>query len=289
MEIKITNLSKAYRGKNYVLKEINLDLKTPALIGLVGPNGAGKTTLMRLLVSQILPSQGEITVDGYNLFKNQHYLKERLGYLPQDFGLYDELTVEQFLDYIACLKGSKANRKKVINDAIGRTNLDGKRRARIKTLSGGQKQRVGIAQAMLNDPELFIVDEPTVGLDPEERIKFRNLFSENASNKIVILSTHIIDDVESICNRLIVMDHGIILYDGTPTELVQKTVNHVAVVELTGVEQMITEGQYRVVSRLVSPTGVRYRLVGDDLPRSSKLITPTLEDAYVYCMMKGGF
>ncbi len=289
MEIKITNLSKAYRGKNYVLKEINLDLKTPALIGLVGPNGAGKTTLMRLLVSQILPSQGEITVDGYNLFKNQHYLKERLGYLPQDFGLYDELTVEQFLDYIACLKGSKANRKKVINDAIGRTNLDGKRRARIKTLSGGQKQRVGIAQAMLNDPELFIVDEPTVGLDPEERIKFRNLFSENASNKIVILSTHIIDDVESICNRLIVMDHGIILYDGTPTELVQKTVNHVAVVELTGAEQMITEGQYRVVSRLVSPTGVRYRLVGDDLPRSSKLITPTLEDAYVYCMMKGGF
>jgi ABC-type multidrug transport system ATPase subunit len=220
MKIKITNLSKAYKRGFNVLKDINLELESPSMIGLVGPNGAGKTTLMKLLVSQLLPSEGNIMIDGMELYKNEKYLKQRLGYLPQEFGLYEELTVYQFLDYMAALKGIKENRKDFIKKCIVITSLEDKQDIKIRTLSGGQKQRVGIAQALLSSPELFIVDEPTVGLDPEERIKFRNLFSKNASSKLVILSTHIIDDVESICNRLIVMSKGRILFDGTPSQLI---------------------------------------------------------------------
>lgn len=232
MEIKLNNITKQYK-KLKSLQNIDLTIQTPAMIGILGPNGTGKSTLMKILVGQIAPSQGNVTIDGKELGKNLNYLKERLGYLPQDFGLYDELTVEQFLDYMACLKGINENRKKSIKRCIENTNLMKKRKSKMKTLSGGQKQRVGIAQALLNDPELIIVDEPTVGLDPEERIKYRNLFSQGASNKIVILSTHIVEDVESICNQLIVLNKGKILFNGMPSELVKKAINHVGIVEIS--------------------------------------------------------
>ena len=232
MEIKLNNVTKQYKGIK-ALENIDLTIKTPAMIGFLGPNGAGKSTLMKILVGQLMPSYGDVTVDGKNLSQNLNYLKTRLGYLPQDFGLYDELTVEQFLDYISCLKGISENRNKVILNCIKNTNLLEKRKAKIKTLSGGQKQRVGIAQALLNDPELIIVDEPTVGLDPEERIKYRNLFSQGASNKIVIFSTHIVEDVESICNQLIVLNKGKFLFNGLPSELIKKAVNHVGIVEIS--------------------------------------------------------
>ncbi len=215
MKISVENLNMIYKagkkaGKK-ALNDVSLQIESPSLIGLLGPNGAGKSTLMKLLVAELIPTSGEILIDGVPLLKNERKLKASLGYLPQSFGLYDELTVWQFLDYMAALKGIK-NSKKVIKEVIEKTNLIEKRKARISTLSGGQRQRVGIAQALMGNPELLIFDEPTVGLDPEERINFRNLFSKTAQDKIVLLSTHIIEDVQSVCDKLIVINHGQILF-----------------------------------------------------------------------------
>ena len=197
MQIEIEDLGKTYGRDVCALDQVRLTLASPSMTGLVGPNGAGKTTLMQLLVGQMQPSTGSIRVDGEDLQRQGKAFRKRLGYLPQGFGLYEELTVRQFLDYMARLKGLRSSRRDAIESCIERAALAEKADARIRTLSGGQKQRVGIAQALLNDPELLIVDEPTVGLDPEERIRFRNLFSRDAGRRLVILSTHIIEDVES--------------------------------------------------------------------------------------------
>ena len=177
MNVEIFNLSMTYPSGKTALREINLNLSSPNLIGLLGPNGAGKSTLMKLLVAGLLPTEGTISVDGKPLMKQERLLKARLGYLPQSFGLFDELTVWQFLDYMAALKGI-TNSKEAIAAAIQSTNLEEKQKAKIRTLSGGQRQRVGIAQAILGNPHFLIFDEPTVGLDPEERISFRNLFCQ---------------------------------------------------------------------------------------------------------------
>lgn len=290
MEIKIRNLSKKYKNVK-ALNNINLAFNTPAMIGLVGPNGAGKSTLMKILVGQLKATEGEVLIDGVSLNKREIYLKERLGYLPQDFGLYEELRVEEYLDYMASLKRIKENKKDEIKRVLVMTNLEEKRKLKIKTLSGGQKQRVGIAQAMLNNPELIIVDEPTVGLDPEERIKFRNLFSEDSIDKIVILSTHIIEDVESICNLIIVINKGKILFVGEPSELVRKAIDHVGIVEITGADkekflEREVKREFKITSTVITPTGTKYRVVSKSLPLSFEKVVPSLEDAYIYCMLE---
>jgi ABC-2 type transport system ATP-binding protein len=288
MEIEIENLSKAYRPKEYVLSDIDLKLRPPSLVGLIGPNGAGKTTFMKILVRQLLASGGSIKVDGTDADKNENYLKSRLGYLPQEFGLYEELTVHQFLDYMAVLKGLGPGKKERIEYGIEKTRLIEQQNARIKTLSGGQKQRVGIAQALLNDPELLIVDEPTVGLDPAERVRFRNLLTENADQRLVLLSTHIIEDVESVCNRLIVLNRGKILFDGSPVELIKKATGYVGVLEAGCKASLELEKDCIVTSRLITESGARYRVVGDRLPPGVKPVTPSLEDAYMYLITQSG-
>lgn len=288
MEIEIENLSKAFRPKKYVLSDIDLKLRPPSMVGLIGPNGAGKTTFMKILVRQLLASGGSIKVDGTNADKNENYLKSRLGYLPQEFGLYEELTVHQFLDYMAVLKGLGPEKKERIKYCIEKTGLIEQQNARIKTISGGQKQRVGIAQALLNDPELLIVDEPTVGLDPAERIRFRNLLAKNASNRLVLLSTHIIEDVESVCNRLIVLHMGKILFDGSPVELIKKATGYVGVLEAGYKAGLELEKDCIVTSRLITESGARYRVVGDRLPPGVKPVTPSLEDAYIYLITQSG-
>lgn len=222
MEISIKNLTMKYKGGKNALDDITLELKSSNLIGLLGPNGAGKTTLMNILVGALLPTKGSILVDGVSFRKNEKKIKSKLGYLPQTFGLYEELSVWQFLDYMAALKGIKESAKE-IDRVIGETNLFEKRKMRISTLSGGQRQRVGIAQALLGNPELLIFDEPTVGLDPEERITFRKSVSEMAKEKTVLLSTHIIEDVQTLCNQLIVINHGNILFVGPPEKLISET------------------------------------------------------------------
>ena len=285
MRINLNHLSMIYPNGRQALKDISLTLESPSLIGLVGPNGAGKSTLMKLLVAGLLPTGGTISVDDVPLSRYEKKLKEKLGYLPQDFGLYDELTVREFLDYMAALKGIRDS-KAAIESAILATGLEEKRKARIKTLSGGQRQRVGIAQALLGTPEFLILDEPTVGLDPEERIRFRNFFSQTAQDKLVLLSTHIIEDVQSVCDRLIVIDRGQILFIGRPEELVLQARGHVGVfLEQGGGEKT---SALRIISRVNTAEGVLCRGVAEVLPQEARSVEPTLEDAYLYLITQEG-
>ena len=285
MRINLNHLSMIYPNGRQALKDISLTLESPSLIGLVGPNGAGKSTLMKLLVAGLLPTGGTISVDDVPLSRCENKLKEKLGYLPQDFGLYDELTVREFLDYMAALKGIRDS-KASIESAILATGLEEKRKARIKTLSGGQRQRVGIAQALLGTPEFLILDEPTVGLDPEERIRFRNFFSQTAQDKLVLLSTHIIEDVQSVCDRLIVIDRGQILFIGRPEELVLQARGHVGVfLEQGGGEKT---SALRIISRVNTAEGVLCRGVAEVLPQEARSVEPTLEDAYLYLITQEG-
>ena len=268
-----------------VLKQIDFTLLSGQVHALMGGNGAGKSTLMKLLVAGLLPTGGTISVDDVPLSRCEKKLKEKLGYLPQDFGLYDELTVREFLDYMAALKGIRDS-KAAIESAILATGLEEKRKARIKTLSGGQRQRVGIAQALLGAPEFLILDEPTVGLDPEERIRFRNFFSQTAQDKLVLLSTHIIEDVQSVCDRLIVIDRGQILFIGRPEELVLQARGHVGVfLEQGGGEKT---SALRIISRVNTAEGVLCRGVAEVLPQEARSVEPTLEDAYLYLITQEG-
>jgi ABC-type multidrug transport system ATPase subunit len=282
MNLSVRNLNMSYPTGKIALRDISLDIKSPNLIGLLGPNGAGKSTFINLLTAGLLPTEGNILLDGEPLVRKKKKLKSKLGYLPQSFGLYDELTVWQFLDYMAALKGIR-NSKQDIERVIQETNLTDKRQARIRTLSGGQRQRVGIAQALLGKPELLIFDEPTVGLDPEERISFRNLFSQNAQDKIVLLSTHIIEDVQSVCNRLIAINQGKILFDGTPEQLILSAQAHVGLLENQQEEQ-----GFKVTARINTANGVNYRIVAEQLPPCAQVVEPTLEDAYMYLIGREG-
>ena len=278
MEINIQTVGMTYPNGKQALKGLSLDLRSPSLVGLLGPNGAGKSTLMKLLVAALLPTTGSILVDGQPLTRVERQLKARLGYLPQDFGLFDELTVEQFLDYMAALKGLRGPRA-VIRLVIRCVNLEEKARAKIRTLSGGQRQRVGIAQALLGDPELLILDEPTVGLDPEERIHFRNLFSQTAQDRLVLLSTHIIEDIQSVCGQLVVIDQGQVLFSGTPEALIQTATGHVGIFWEKDAAQ---ENGLHITARVNTGQGVRCRAVADVLPPFAQPSDPTLEAAYLY-------
>ena len=280
MQIQIQDLSMTYPSGKQALQRLDLDLTSPSLVGLLGPNGAGKSTLMKLLVAALLPTQGSILVDGRPLDRSQRALKARLGYLPQSFGLYDELTVYQFLDYMAALKGLR-NSRSAIDQVIRAVNLEEKRRARIRTLSGGQRQRVGIAQALLGDPEFLIFDEPTVGRDPEERIHFRTLFSRAGQERLVLLSTHIIEDVQSVCDQLVVLAGGQIRFAGEPAALLRAAQGHVC---SFWERQAAGERSLHVTARVHTAEGVRCRAVAQALPAFARPEEPTLEDAYLYLL-----
>lgn len=282
MEIKIRNVSMTYPNGKLALKNLNLSLKSPSLIGLLGPNGAGKSTLMKLLVASLMPTEGSILVDGRPLAKTEKELKARLGYLPQDFGLFDELTVVQFLDYMAALKGLRDS-KDAVRKAIREVNLEEKVKAKIRTLSGGQRQRVGIAQALLGKPSFLIFDEPTVGLDPEERIHFRNLFSRTAQDRLVLLSTHIIEDIQSVCDQIVVINHGNILFAGTPGQLIRSAEGHVGVF---WEKDAFEEQGLTITARVNAGEGIRCRAVADNLPAYARKEEPTLEDAYLYLISR---
>ena len=284
MQITLQELNMTYPNGKKALQGVSASLDSPSLIGLLGPNGAGKSTLMKLLVAGLLPTGGAIRADGEPLTKCERAYKARLGYLPQDFGLFAELTVEQILDYMGALKGLRSGRES-IRAVIEAVHLGEKRRARIRTLSGGQRQRVGIAQALLGNPQFLIFDEPTVGLDPEERIHFRNLFSQTAQDRLVLLSTHIIEDVQSVCGQLVVMDQGRVLFTGTPEALIQSAAGHVGVFWEREAAQ---EAGLHITARVNTSQGIRCRAVADVLPRFAQPAEPTLEDAYLYLISGEG-
>lgn len=280
MKIDVNHITMIYPSGKKALQDVSISAESPSFIGVLGPNGAGKTTLMKLLIAGLLPTKGEILLNEKPLLPQEKYLKSQLGYLPQSFGLYDELTVWQFLDYMAALKNIKDS--KAITEVLERTNMTGQKKVRIRNLSGGQRQRVGIAQALLGNPQLIILDEPTVGLDPEERVKFRNIFSEMAQDKIILLSTHIVEDVQAVCNRVLVIHDGLVLFDDTPSSLIKQAQNHVGIY-LAQLNDPVPDG-CQIVSKAHSADGIRCRIVAEQLPAHARPSEPTLEDAYLYCI-----
>lgn len=284
MSLVIDGLSKKY-GKRWGLRDFSLECEG-GVVGLVGPNGAGKTTLMRIIATLLPQTSGKVSWKGLDIRTQSNDLRQILGYLPQDFGLYPEFSARQFLRFMADMKGlPKDYAFRQVDEVLEIVNLEQEADRKLKTYSGGMKQRVGIAQAILNQPELLIVDEPTVGLDPAERVRFRTLIAGLTSNRLVILSTHIIGDVEAVANRLIVMNEGVILADTTPELLIRKAAERVWTVVTDPVSAQKLQKTYQVSSLLGHPKGVQLKIISAQRPHEEAVLTePSLEDAYLFAV-----
>ena len=282
MELKLTNLTKQF-GNFMAVDHINLTMSN-GVYGLLGVNGAGKTTLMRMICTLVQPTEGEITLNGKNIFKMEGDYRNLLGYLPQEFGFYPEFTVKDYLFYIAVLKGIRpAVAKKRVKELIAKVGLTQKENIKMKKLSGGMKRRAGIAQAMLNNPKILILDEPTAGLDPNERIRFRNLISELSEERIVLLSTHIVTDIEYIANDILLMKEGKMVHHGSAEEII--TAMPVAVwkcyVEKTEVPALMKK--YKISNMKAEGQGVELRIISRDKPCvDAKCVEASLEDVFLY-------
>jgi ABC-type multidrug transport system ATPase subunit len=279
--IETHNLSKSYKEVQ-ALVDFNLKL-TPGILGLLGPNGAGKSTLMRMLATITKPTQGTILWNGQDVVKDPEALRSVLGYLPQDFGVYPNLSAQEFLEYMAAIKGmsgEKARRK--ISDLLDLVNLRDAAHRKLGGYSGGMRQRVGIAQALLNDPQLLIVDEPTVGLDPEERVRFRNLLSDLSGERIVILSTHIVSDVESTATDIVIIHKGELKVRAYPEELLKQMEGSVWEWIVTSQELPALKQQFLVSGTIRRMDGVEVRAVSETRPcPEAKPVIPSLEDVYL--------
>ena len=285
--ITVRNLSKVYKGNIEALCNLELDIPGTGLFGLLGVNGAGKTTLMRILAGLLNPTGGEAHVFGNDVTTRpgKQSIKTLLGYLPQEFGVYPDLTAREFLDYIAVLKGvsSRTARRRQIDEVLDVVRLTDVAHRRLKIYSGGMKQRVGIAQALLGEPRLLIVDEPTAGLDPEERVRFRNLLGDVASRCAVILSTHIVEDVGQSCTHLVVLWQGTVLFHGAPSELVARVRGKVWTILCQDGER--PDGRLSIISTRHLQESVQYRVLGrPDYDQTATSVEPTLEDGYIWLM-----
>jgi multidrug efflux pump subunit AcrB/ABC-type multidrug transport system ATPase subunit len=272
------------------LDQVSLSIGS-GMFGLVGPNGAGKTTLMRIICGILSPSRGKVSFNHLDLEEHREELQALIGYLPQEFGTYENMTAVQFLDYQAMLKGiwNKAERERIVRTALESVHLTDNRDNKIGTFSGGMKQRVGIAQTLLKLPRVLVVDEPTAGLDPRERIKFRNLLSELAKDRIVIFSTHIIEDISSSCNKLAVLLEGRVKFVGTPKELVERTRGNVWQANIPEGDLDKVRRTAKVVHHMREAGKVRVRILTEEQPLpEAKQVIPTLEDAYVWLMGSSG-
>lgn len=283
MKVELKNIGKQYTKDFWGVKNINLELDE-GVIGLLGSNGAGKSTLMRILTMVTKPTCGEILVNGKNVLKNPESLRSVLGYLPQNFGVYPNLNALEFLEYIASVKGIRnKDAKRRIDELLQLLNLHDVCKRPIGEYSGGMKQRVGIAQALLNDPKLLVVDEPTVGLDPEERVRIRNLFSEIASDRIILYSTHIVSDIEAISNKIAIINKGRLNIYNTNEKIIDMVSDKVW-------EATVNEDELKKLKdKLLVSNVVRYgnesilRIVSETVPTiNAKRVKPTLEDAYLY-------
>lgn len=281
MELKITNLTKDFR-KTRAVNGVNYTFCS-GVYGLLGVNGAGKTTLMRMLTTLLNPTSGAITWDGEDIFKMDKAFRRLLGYLPQDFGAYPDFSVQDYLMYISTLKGMKpaAARARVAQmlELTGMTQFKGKK---MKALSGGMKRRAGIAQAVLNDPQILILDEPTAGLDPSERIRFRNLISELASDRIVLLSTHIVSDVESAASQIILMKDGKFLVTGTAEELIASCPDRSWICDVPKGEVLACHQKYRVANVKTLADHAQLRILSKDSPMPGAVQEEaSLEDVFL--------
>ena len=282
--LTIRELSKTYGGGIQALKGISLDVP-PGVFGLLGPNGAGKTTLMKILATLLEPDGGTAEMNGFDLISRKDKTRRLLGYLPQDFGLYPSLTAEQMLNYFAKLKGvsDKTERRVLLDALFDRVNLSSARKQRLGGFSGGMRQRLGIAQALIGQPQLIIVDEPTAGLDPEERIRFHNLLAETAGeDAVVILSTHIVADVSSLCSQMAVIRQGTILASTTPQEAIDEIKESVWETTVRREQVPAFKSRYRVISSQMLGGQARLRVISKGVRPSEEFTpaTPVLEDYY---------
>lgn len=289
MQINIQELSKIYPNGKKALDDVNLEIGT-GMFGLLGPNGAGKSSLMRILVTLMEPTIGSVSIDSFDLEKNRKEIRSMLGYLPQDFRFFSKLKTWEFLDYAASLAGisNKKIRRAKVDEWLDKVGLFDVRERDANKLSGGMKRRLGIAQTLIGDPKIIVVDEPTTGLDPEERIRFRNILSELSQKEvIIILSTHIVGDISSVCNNLALLNNGKLAFKGTPEALIEKARGHVWQVNTSGYEYDLIKDKYAVVSTIPTHEGWEVQLIGDgsQLPNAIEL-EPNLEHAYVYFMEK---
>jgi len=287
VQLLIESVSKRYRGSDfYALRDLSLDIG-PGILGLLGPNGAGKSTLMRIIATITRPTHGNVSWNGVDIGQKPDEIRSVLGYLPQDFGVYPNLNADEFLRYMAAIKGVDGNAaEERIDDLLAFVNLLEARKRPLGDYSGGMKQRIGIAQALLNDPRVLIVDEPTVGLDTEGRVRFRHLLAELAGERVVILSTHIVSDVEATANDIAIINRGHLLVRSSPEELLQSVEGKIWDWVIPSAELPAAKQKHLLSSIVRRRDGLHMRVVAETSPaqEARPAGSPTLEEAYLYCI-----
>lgn len=281
--IEIKDLSKNF-GKKQALKHVNLEIEQ-GMFGLLGPNGAGKTTLMKILTTLTKKTSGDIRLCGIPVERCQE-IRQMIGYLPQDFSMYGNMGAYEALDYLAVLSGmNKKERSEKVPKMLEKVNLGEQHKTRVKAMSGGMRRRLGIAQAMIHDPRIIVVDEPTAGLDPEERVRFRNLLCEIASDRIVMLSTHIVGDIEATCENIAVLNQGEILFQGTVSRLLEAVAGKVYTLEVSTMELPMIQEQFLVTGILTNGSTANIKIIAEEPPiKGAKPGQADVEDAYMYLM-----
>lgn len=281
--LEIERVSKQYKKGVWALREISLQLR-PGIIGLLGPNGAGKSTLMRILATASQPTAGKVIWNGVDIQKKPDEIRRVLGYLPQGFGVYPHLNPLEFLEYAAALKGlgGRLMRRRIM-DILELLNLQHALKRPIGSFSGGMRQRIGIAQALLNDPSLLIIDEPTTGLDPEERMRFRSLLTDLSGGRIIILSTHVISDVEAIADQIAILSRGQLMAYSDPAVLLGKVQGKVWSVLIPDEEYQLGRSGWLISGTIRQENGMMVRMVSETQPLLNAVeVTPSLEEAYLY-------
>jgi ABC-type multidrug transport system ATPase subunit len=282
MQLTITSVSKRYGLDHWALRDLSLSVG-PGVLGLLGPNGAGKTTLMSIIATVTRPTQGSLSWNGRDVVADPDKVRAVLGYLPQDFGVYPNLNAVEFLEYFAAVKGlDAAAARERIDELLVVVNLSEARKRPLGGYSGGMKQRVGIAQALLNDPQLLIVDEPTAGLDPEERVRFRNLLSELSGERVVILSTHIVSDVEATATDIAIIEQGTLVAHASPEELLRGVEGKVWEWVLPSSDLVAARQRYLISNTTRRADGTHARVIADSAPPGATQVAPALEDAYLF-------
>jgi ABC-type multidrug transport system ATPase subunit len=284
LQLTIDGVSKRYGRNTLALQDFSLELGS-GVVGLLGPNGAGKTTLMSILATITKPTSGIIRWNGTDLAADPNAIRSVLGYLPQDFGVYPNLNAVEFLEYLAAVKGlDGTTARRRIDELLNLVNLTDVRKRPLGGYSGGMRQRIGIAQALLNDPRLLIVDEPTAGLDPEERVRFRNLLSDLSGERIVILSTHIVSDVEATATDIALISQGKLVAHSAPEDLLHAVEGRVWEWVVSSAELNAVRQQYLISNMTRRSDGVHVRLLASQPPAGTGPVAPTLEDAYLFCL-----
>ncbi|MEO8720561.1 MAG: ABC transporter ATP-binding protein [Ginsengibacter sp.] len=286
-QLKIKNLSKTYSNSVKAINNVSLEIGN-GMFGLLGPNGAGKSSLMKTIAGVQEADSGEILFNGVNVLKDTSFIKKQLGFLPQDFGVYPKISAYDLLTHLAILKGvsNKTERKDQVLALLDKVNLFQHRKKEVFTFSGGMRQRFGVAQALLGNPKIIIVDEPTAGLDPEERNRFNSLLSEISEDIIIILSTHLVEDVHNLCSKMAIIQNGIVLTNGTPADFIKELNGKIWKEQVIKEEAENLKNEYQIISSQFIAGRLNIHILSNDSPAGFQPAYPTLEDVYFATLTK---